>query len=205
MTDPEPGQSTDQDWIQGLRADDPEALRSLMSSYWPPLVSFARRVLSGPSDPQDVVQGVFVRLWNRRREIRVEGSLRSLLYTMVRNACLDELRRANRRNRAEGEVPPSPSPPTPYQDVQGAELHRAAAVAVGRLPGKRQEVFRLIREEGLSYKEVAQVLGLSPQTVANHMSLALADLRVALKPFLTDLPPENSLDAAPADGNSSNS
>ena len=46
-------------------------------------------------------------------------------------------------------------------------------------------MFRLVREEGLSYQEVAQLMDLSPQTVANHMSLAMADLRTALKPFLS--------------------
>lgn len=199
VTERKPGQPTDQEWIQGLRDDDPRSLRSLMSSFWAPLVGFAGRILSGTSDPQDVVQGAFVRLWARRRDLREDGSLRAFLYTMVRNACLDELRRSNRRNRAEAESLPSSSPPTPYQDVQGAELQRAAAAAVQHLPVKRQEVFRLVREEGLSYLEVAQVLGLSPQTVANHMSLALADLRVALKPFLSALSETNPLGAGSAE------
>jgi RNA polymerase sigma-70 factor (ECF subfamily) len=194
VTDLEPGQPTDQEWIQGLRADDPRALRSLMCSYWAPLVGFAGRILSGTSDPQDVVQGVFVRLWARREDLGEEGSLRAFLYTMVRNASLDELRKAGRRSRAESDPLPSSAPPvTPYEDVQGAELQRAAVAAVHRLPVKRQEVFRLIREEGMSYQEAAQVLGLSPQTVANHMSLALADLRVALKPFLPGPSDANSL------------
>jgi RNA polymerase sigma-70 factor (ECF subfamily) len=76
--------------------------------------------------------------------------------------------------------------------VHGAELKRLAAAAVAGLPPKRREVFRLVREEGLSYKEVAEALGLSPQTVANHMSLALADLRATLRPYL---PVQDSSDA----------
>jgi RNA polymerase sigma-70 factor (ECF subfamily) len=133
-----------------------------------------------------MAQEAFLRVWSRRSGLKEDGSLRSFLYTIVRNLCLDELRRQDRRTRAQREGPPPASPRTPYEDVHGAELQRAAAAAVARLPEKRQEVFRLVREEGLSYKEVADVLGLSSQTVANHMSLALADLRASLLPLLSE-------------------
>jgi RNA polymerase sigma-70 factor (ECF subfamily) len=133
-----------------------------------------------------MVQTSFVRLWSRRKGLEEAGSLRSLLYTIVRNSCLDELRSRNRRQKAqEGAIPP-PSPRTPYEDVRGAELQRLAAAAVARLPERRREVFRMAREEGLSYQEIAEVMDLSPQTVANHMSLAMADLRTALRPYFSD-------------------
>jgi len=171
--------------IRGLKADDAQVLQKLMEKYWPPLVAFAQRTLSGSADPEDVVQTAFVRLWSRRAALKEEGSVKALLYTIVRNACLDELRKRTRRDRAEeGARPPTP-PRTPYEDVHGAELHRVAAAAVDRLPDRRREVFRLVREEGLSYKDVAELMDLSSQTVANHMSLAMADLRTALKPFLS--------------------
>jgi RNA polymerase sigma-70 factor (ECF subfamily) len=64
-----------------------------------------------------------------------------------------------------------------------------AAAAVARLPDRRREVFRFAREEGLSYQEIAEVMNLSTQTVANHMSLAMADLRAALRPYFSDRTP----------------
>jgi len=183
-----------QDWdfllepgfLQALRSGDPEALGKLMDRLWAPLVGYARRILPEGLDPQDVVQEAFVRLWIRRAQLREDGSLKALLYTTVRNACLDEIRTSRRRQRLQAsEHRPSP-PRTPYEDVHGAELQRLAAAAIAKLPEKRQEVFRLVREEGLSYRETAGVLGLSEQTVANHMSLALGDLRTAIRPFLGD-------------------
>ena len=184
-TDVEGRDSPDAALIQGLRADDSRSLQKLMDDYWPPLVAFAQRTLSGSGDPEGVVQTAFVRLWSRRAGLKAHGSLKSLLYTIVRNACLDELRKRTRRDRAEeGARPPAP-PRTPYEDVHGAELQRVAAAAVSHLPERRREVFRLVREEGLSYLEVARLMDLSPQTVANHMSLAMADLRTSLKPFLS--------------------
>ena len=64
-----------------------------------------------------------------------------------------------------------------------------AEAAVSSLPPRRQEVFRLVREGGLSYKEVAATLEIAPQTVANLMALALSDLRLSLRPIL-NLSPE---------------
>ena len=175
--------TSDPSIVRKLREDDPDALRYLMKTYWERLVSFAYRVLGGVGDPEDTVQTAFIRLWNRRGELAEDGSLRSLLYTIVRNACFDELRTRQRRDRARDSAEAPLPPRTPYENVQGAELQRLAAGAVSRLPTRRGEVFRLVREEGLSYKEVGDVLGLSAQTVANHMSLAMADLRTALKPY----------------------
>ncbi|MGD2122200.1 MAG: RNA polymerase sigma-70 factor [Gemmatimonadota bacterium] len=183
--DPDPAKSNDAALVRRLRSDDPEALRDLMDSYWSPLVGFAHRIVSGAGDPEDMAQTAFVRLWSRRHQLSETGSLRSLLYTIVRNASLDELRKRNRREEAQTGAVPPPAPKTPYEDVQGAELQRLAAAAVARLPERRREVFRLVREEGLSYQEIADILDLSLQTVANHMSLAMADLRTALRPYLS--------------------
>jgi RNA polymerase sigma-70 factor (family 1) len=173
-------------YLESLRSGDSQALDRLMDLLWAPLVGYAGRILPDDSDPQDIVQEAFVRLWTRRATLREDGSLRALLYTTVRNACLDEIRTNRRRKKLRSaECGPSPAP-GPYEDTQGAELQRLAAAAVAKLPEKRREVFRLVREEGLSYREAAEVLVLSEQTVANHMSLALADLRTALRPFVSD-------------------
>jgi RNA polymerase sigma-70 factor (ECF subfamily) len=170
-----------------------------MDAYWSPLVGFAYRILGGIGDPEDLAQTAFVKLWTRRHRLDETGSLKALLYTIVRNASLDELRRRHRRDAAQAEAPSPPSPRTPYEDVQGAELQRLAAAAVARLPDRRREVFRLAREEGLSYQEIAEVMSLSTQTVANHMSLAMADLRAALKPYLSNHRADTATDGKDTD------
>ena len=63
-------------------------------------------------------------------------------------------------------------------------MDRAVAKAVSDLPPRRREIFKLVRESGFSYAEIAEIMKISRQTVANHMSLALSDLRVMLRPFL---------------------
>jgi RNA polymerase sigma-70 factor (ECF subfamily) len=186
MTDP--SLPSNRELIEGIRSGDAGTLERVMSAYWGTLVQYAGRILDGSSDPQDVVQEAFIRLWSRRERWGTEGSVRSLLYTVTRNAALDERRRQVRGEKAAMAAAPPNPPSLPSADAAAAQLRQAAADAVAGLPPKRQEVFRLAREQGLRYAEIAAVMGISPQTVANQMSLAMSDLRRALAPHL-DPPP----------------
>lgn len=176
----------DLDLIEGIRSGDPTTLGRLQDAYWDLLVQFAARILDGNADPQDVVQEAFIRLWTHRERWGTDGSVRALLYTVTRNAALDERRRQARSDRAVLRADMPTAEPVPSERAVADELRRAAAEAVSLLPPKRQEVFRLAREEGLTYAEISAVMGVSPQTVANQMSLALSDLRHALKLHLVE-------------------
>jgi len=176
----------DEELIDRLRSGDQRIIEMLVDAYWSPLCNYAEGIVDGVADPQDVVQEAFVRLWNRRDKLRREGSVRALLYTVTRNAAYDERRRGVREEAASQAAATRSPSPTPAEDAVADDLEVAARAAVSRLPPKRQEIFRLAREEGLTYAEIASVLDLSPQTVANHMSLALSDLRRALAAHLTE-------------------
>ena len=175
----------DPELIDRLGTADQSVVELLVAEYWSPLCNYAAGIVEGVADPQDVVQEAFIRLWKKRKQLRREGSVRGLLYTVTRNAALDELRRDVRREGVAHLGRPA-SGSTPAEDAVATDLEHAAAAAVSRLPAKRQEIFRLAREEGLTYAEIASVLELSPQTVANHMGLALADLRRDLAEYLTE-------------------
>lgn len=174
----------DDELIERIRSGDPGTLQLLMTAHWSGLLQYADRIVGGSSDPQDVVQEAFIRFWTRRERWGEEGSVRALLYTLTRNAALDERRRAARSERVAQAAEGPRAPSRPSAEAEASQLRRAASRAVSALPPKRQEVFRLSREQGLSYAEIAEVMGVSPQTVANQMSLALTDLRGALAPFL---------------------
>lgn len=171
-----------------LRSGDPAILRILLDQYLIPLHRYAERILDGASDSEEAVQEAFIRLWERRESWREDGSVKSLLYTLTRNAAID-YRRRRRRELALSEERISILPsnlPTPLDDAQESEFRYAAEDAVSGLPPRRQEIFRLVREGGLTYKEVSRVLDISPQTVANLMSLALSNLRAALGPLMAE-------------------
>ncbi len=175
---------TDRELIEGIRSCDPGVAQYLLDRYWQPLIRYADGILGGAVDPQDVVQDAFVRLWAHRERWDEVGSVRALLYTVTRNLALDEGRRLSRRSQVSFEDDIPYIGPSPSEQVVLEEVQRAAADAVSSLPPKRQEVFRLAREEGLSHKEIAAIMDISVNTVANQMTMAVADLRRALKPYL---------------------
>lgn len=178
--------TSDAEILAGLRAGDASSLRELLKRHLPALRRYAERILGGLGDPQDAVQEAFIRLWTHRERWNRGTSVRSLLFTITRNAALDELRR--RRREVSFSDPPVSSRgveiPPPLFHLQEEELWEVAEKAIADLPPRRREIFRLVREGGLTYREVAEVLDLSPQTVANLMSLALRNLRVSLGPVL---------------------
>lgn len=179
-------QPCDAELLGRLRAGDAAVLREAIQRYLPALRRYAEGILEGSGDPEEAVQEAFIRLWTHRERWRGEASIRSLLFTLTRNVALDELRRHWREvPLSETSLPlPGSQRPSPLAHLEEEELRKLAEEAVSRLPPRRQEVFRLVREGGLTYREVAGVLGLSPQTVANLMSLALGDLRASLGPIL---------------------
>src|SRR5690606_38619014 len=160
------------------------ALDGLLALYWKPLVRYAHALVGSMDDAEDVVQDVFVELWNRRLSWRGIESIRSYLYRSTRNRALNERRRRKVRvawfdaNRGEQR-----RPPTPAETLQTQELRRAVESALGRLSPRRREVFVLYSGHSLSYHEIGAIMGISYQTVANHMSAALRDLRRALADY----------------------
>jgi len=179
-----PDAVADLEILERIRSGDPAALASALDRFWTPLVRYAASVLGEDGAAEDVAQECFVRLWERRETWGLEGSVRGLLFRMARNLALDERRRTGARDRAAEGAPARRSAPLPDELAEDAECRALLAAAVEALPDRRREVFVLVRFHGLSHREVAQALDLSPQTVANHLHLALTDLRAALAPRL---------------------
>ena len=182
----------DRELIRRLRAGDESALEILVAAYWQRLLRFVEGILDQEGGGEDVVQEAFIRLWMRRSELRFEGSFRAFLYTLTRNAAIDELRRSGRRKALSTRADPPVPPASPLAGAEASDLQAIADAAIAALPPRRREVFRLARTEGLSYKEIAEVLGLSPQTVANQMSRALTELHQALDRVFKDGSPGSS-------------
>ena len=172
----------DRTLIQRLQAGDEQAMSALRAQHWTPVVRYAFGLLGSWDKAEDVAQDAFVRLWARRRKLS-SGSPGALVHRIARNAALDVLK--SPRHAAPREDPDLLAGAlAPDRDVELSELKQAVAKAVRALPPRRREIFRLVRESGFTYEEIAEIMDISRQTVANHMSLALSDLRVMLRPFL---------------------
>jgi RNA polymerase sigma-70 factor, ECF subfamily len=165
-----------------LRQGDPEALDRLLAVYWHPLVSYAVHLTRGSTDAaEDLVQEAFVRLWERHASFR-EGSLPApVLYTIVRNLCSNHCRTRRTRGLILRSVRfPTATTHTPADEYDGHQLEESIRDAIDALPARRREVFILARFHGLSYAEIAELMSLTPQTVANQMSSAISALRATL-------------------------
>ena len=152
-------------------------------------MAYATRLLGDAAAAEDVVQRAFVRMWERGHVVPPGDGVRPFLYRVVRNLASNEWRREQtHRSWVDGESAAPPPTAVPTQELEEHELATALAAAVERLPARRREVFVLSRYHSLSNAQIAEVLGISPQTVANQLVSALRDLRVLLAPHLEERP-----------------
>lgn len=178
--------NADLELLERISRGDSRALGVLLERYWAPVVRYVASLVDSDDAAEDVAQDTFVRLWERRDAWSRDGSVRALLYRIARNLGLDELRRREARARADHRAT-TPNPVTgPEEHLENEEVRSVIARAVQSLPERRREAFMLVRYHGLSYREAGDVLDLAPQTIANHLTLALTNLRAALAPYLYD-------------------
>ena len=157
---------------------DEVALATLVRAHWGALAGYAAHLLGDSDAASDAVQQAFARLWETRATWKPSGAVRSYLYRLVRNGAIDELRRRSVRSFwAERDELRPPAPPTPLEETTDNEMRGALDRALSSLPRKRREVLVLAHLQGLSYREIAELLDISVETVKKHISLALADLR----------------------------
>lgn len=169
-----------------IKAHDTDAFAQLFHRYYGLLGQFAMSYLSDPEEARDLVQQVFVKVWEQRERLPEDLQIKSYLYTSVRNACYNALEHKRVRQRHEAWVVHRPSDPvvSPDQITEAQELQRRIDAAVQALPERCRQAFLLSREEGLSYKDIADRMQISPKTVEVQMGKALKLLRVALGDLL---------------------
>lgn len=163
---------------------DTAALTEAYRAFRAPLVRYAHRFTGDADAARDVVQDVFVKLWERRETLAIETSLQALLYTMTRNRALNDHRRrahiAADVGVEEANEGAAPGVETADVALEAAELGRHLGRWIEALPPRRAEAFTLSRFHGLPHAEIAEVMGLSVRTVDTHIVHALRDLRVRL-------------------------
>ena len=165
--------------------NDEKAFEKLFRRYYAPLCLFASHYVKNPEDAEEIVQRFFVDLWEKRDQISIDASVKNYLFRSVKNHCLNYLKHNKIKNRyAQNEIrekEPGGEPADPWFEPG---LMEKMEESIQSLPKKRREIFRLSREEGLKYREIAQKLNISEKTVETQMGLALKTLRQKLKPFL---------------------
>jgi RNA polymerase sigma-70 factor (ECF subfamily) len=146
-------------------------------SHGPKLLLCARQWTRSAADAEDIVQDAFVRFWRHQRHL--PGDPMALLVTSVRRAALDRARGDDRRTRREDFAAAGDGEPVAWfaSELEADERRRALEEAVGRLPAEQREVLVLKIWAELTFEQIGQELGLSPNTAASRYRYALAALR----------------------------
>ncbi|HEX9250511.1 MAG TPA: RNA polymerase sigma-70 factor [Gemmatimonadaceae bacterium] len=177
--------TSERDLQERIRAGDEGAFDSVFRAHYPHLVRMAESIVRERALAEEIAQEVMLELWRRRASLTVEQSFRAYLIRSTRNRALNHVRhqRIVEREAASAAIDP-PSSPSAEEEILGVELERAVRDAIDGLPDNCREIFRLSREHGLRYIEIASAMEISVKTVEKRMGQALAELRERLAPWL---------------------
>ena len=181
--------TTDQELISLLSRGNEDAFDLLYKRYWADLYKFAFFILRDKDACKDLIQDVFVWLWEHRQGLAIE-SPKSYLKSAVKYKIANYIRSGKIRESFFEEVARfdfSATTPGSAEVTELKELDNIIQQAVLNLPLKCQEIFRLSREAHLSNREIAEQLGISVKTVENQMTIALHRLRTHVEPHLIGL------------------
>lgn len=164
-------------------------------SYYSKLVRFAKEYVVIDEDAENIIQDVFMKLWERQDSLHLIDNINAYLFRLVRNKCLDYLRHKLSVEKCNKSVQDSfetelnlkiQSLDRFDEDFVSEEnMEKIVNDAINSLPRKCREIFLSSRIEGLKYREISERFNISVNTVENQMSIALKKLRVKLKDHLT--------------------
>ena len=159
-----------------IKKGDEKAFEKLFHCYYSHLCLFAEHYVRNRAEAEEIVQDTFVSIWEKKEKISIT--------TSVKNSCLNYIKHTQIKNQHAEKI---------LSEANGDEQDDARLIepellpiieeCINSLPEKRREVFRLSREEGLKYREIAKKLNISVKTVETHMGLAIKTLRDKLKQF----------------------
>jgi len=177
---------TDLELLAGIALGDNPSFEELFRRYYEPLSHYAYKYVRDRVASEDIVQDVFLKLWNKREALKDDVALKPYLYVAVRNTSLNHIKIASRKATIEDDKfdPLFVNSRTAEDDLQFQELEQKVMAAINQLPPKCREVFVLSRYEDKSYKEIAETLEISVKTVENQMGKALRKMRESLGAYL---------------------
>jgi len=166
-----------------IKVDDEASLRQIYKQYWTRLYVYAFNVLRERELCEDIVQEVFVDLWERRHDVQI-SDLSSYLYQSVKYQIFNRLRESKYKRQLLMKLDVMNTGDEIEELYEKRELVAHIKDIISRIPKKRRIIFELSRNEGLSNKEISESLGISLQTVKNQIWESLKLIRKSL----SDLP-----------------
>ena len=164
-----------------INTGDPKAFEALFRRYAQPLINFAYSYLKNRESAENTVQDLFLKIWSKRKMVDPEQSIKSYLYTAIRNSCLNVIRHQKivDSHRESSEIDESVAPSAEARLLESDRIGEIQQ-AIDALPDRCRQIFYLSKYDGLSYKEIASKLELSVKTVETQMGRAFKALRKRL-------------------------
>jgi RNA polymerase sigma-70 factor (ECF subfamily) len=192
------GDASDEVLMVRYQRGDRDAFALLVKRYNKQVYNFVLRQLRAPALCEDVTQDVFMRLVQNAQEFKHEARFSTWLYAIARNLCIDQLRRLQHRRHPSLDQPTSadgegrtlgdtiaaqhPSSST-ERSAASSEMQASIVTAVDSLPDEQREVFLLREIADLPFRDIAEITGVSENTVKSRMRYALDRLKLALSEF----------------------
>lgn len=147
-------------------------------AYYQPLCQYAHTLVASAPDCEDMVQELFLYVWEKKKDLIGREELRFYLFTAMRNRCLNYLRKYRKDRFTQLSVWEEPAEPAAGMGhEEPVDLAGAVGEALDRLPLRCREVFVLSRISKLTYQQIAETTGISPKTVENQIGKALKIMR----------------------------
>lgn len=165
--------------LKRLKEGDTTAFIQLYDHYHHPLYIFILRFVKLPEYAEDVLQDVFLKIWEIRERINPELSFSAYLYKISRNRVFKLLKKIVTDNAMQSKLMNELeiATETPHLKLQWKQYNDLLHKAVDQLPPQRQKVFKLCREQGKTYDEAAAELGISRNTIKEHMVAAMKSIK----------------------------
>jgi RNA polymerase sigma-70 factor (family 1) len=167
-----------------IAAGDESAFREVYLHFFKRLYQFAHAFVKSREPAEELVEDVFVRIWQQRETLTGIQNLRVYLYTAIKNAALNYLAQKARQSITEPfdhiHIDFEGAAGSPEQLLISAEIHQKIQTAVEALPPRCKMIFKLVREDGLKYKEIAGILNISVNTIDAQMAIAVKRITSAI-------------------------
>jgi RNA polymerase sigma-70 factor (family 1) len=168
-----------------MKQGDELAFEKIYRLYSPKLYGKLLRLLKSVPQTEEILQDVFLKIWEYRSSIDPEKSFNAFLFKIAENKAYDFFRKAARDKKLEAELIALSTINYIALEEFVADNEKLVFLenAISKLPPQRQQVFRLCKLEGKSYKEVSELLGISLSTISDHIVKATKSIREHLASF----------------------
>lgn len=165
--------------LEEMKQDSIAAFNQLYSKYAPVLYQRLLRLLKNPESVEEVLQDVFFKIWNKREEIIPEKGFKTFIYRIADNMAIDLFRKIGRDKALQLELWAASISFYLHTEEHVLDKEKARIVqdAIQSLPPKRRDILMQCKFEEKSYKEVAEMMGISVSTVSNQLVSAMKDVK----------------------------